>query len=138
MIPTILTQALRGDVLHLGSLAPTRDFTYVTDTARAFELAASVAGVEGEVIHLGTGREVSIGEVVEITERILGRSLTVEQEDARRRPEKSEVMRLLSDPSHAAALLGWEPEVTLEDGIARTAEWLEQTASWFLLGDYAV
>jgi NAD dependent epimerase/dehydratase len=138
VIPTILSQALRGDVLHLGSLAPTRDFTYVTDTARAFELAASVAGVEGEVIHLGTGREVSIGEVVEITEQVLGRSFTVEQEDARRRPEKSEVMRLLSDPSHAAALLGWEPEVTLEDGIARTAEWLEQTAAWFLLGDYAV
>ncbi len=138
VIPTILMQALRGTRVQLGSLAPTRDFTYVTDTAAAFELAARAEGIDGEVIHLGTGREVSIGDVVAIVEQTLGKSLEVVQEDARIRPERSEVMRLLSDPSHARDRLGWEPQVSLEEGIRRTADWLATSADWFALGSYAV
>ncbi|MGZ4694978.1 MAG: SDR family NAD(P)-dependent oxidoreductase [Acidimicrobiales bacterium] len=138
VIPTILMQALKGSEVRLGSLAPTRDFTYVTDTAAAFELAALAEGVEGEVIHLGTGREVSIGDVVAIAEQVLGKHLDVVQEDVRLRPERSEVMRLLSDPSHALERLGWEPQVSLEQGIERTAEWLKVSADWFALGGYAV
>jgi NAD dependent epimerase/dehydratase len=138
VIPTILMQALKGTEVRLGSLAPTRDFTYVTDTAAAFALAATAKDVDGEVIHLGTGREVSIGDVVGIVEQVLGVSLDVVQEDARLRPERSEVMRLLSDPSNARQQLGWEPEVSLEDGIRATAQWLERAADWFALESYAV
>jgi NAD dependent epimerase/dehydratase len=138
VIPTILMQALQGTEVRLGSLAPTRDFTFVTDTAAGFERAALAEGVEGEVIHLGTGREVSIGDVVAIVEQVLGTHLDVIQEDLRLRPERSEVMRLLSDPSHALERLGWAPEVGLEDGIRQTAEWLEHGAGWFALGGYAV
>jgi NAD dependent epimerase/dehydratase len=138
VIPTILTQALRGRVVKLGSLAPTRDFTFVDDTAAAFALAANAPGIDGEVIHLGTGREVSIGELVDIAARVLGKELDVVQEDARVRPSTSEVHRLLSDPSNAQAQLGWSPIVQLEDGIRRTADWLAINAGWFSLAEYAV
>jgi NAD dependent epimerase/dehydratase len=138
VIPTIIMQALRGNQVRLGSLAPTRDFTFVTDTTAAFELAAQAPGVEGEVIHLGTGREVSIGDVVAMVSDVLGKELDVIQEDVRLRPDRSEVMRLLSDPSHAFDRLGWQPEVSLEEGIERTAKWLEGSADWFALGSYAV
>lgn len=138
VIPTILMQALAGTVVRLGSLAPTRDFTYVDDTARGFMLAGTVDGVAGEVIHLGTGREVSIGDLVKLAEVVVGHPLEVIQEDARLRPPASEVMRLLSDPSNARARLAWEPHVDLEEGLRATATWLEAHASWFALADHAI
>lgn len=138
VIPTILMQALADGPVRLGSLTPTRDFTFVDDTVRAFELAATADGVDGKVIHLGTGREVSIGDVVAMTEKVLGRPLEVVVEGQRTRPPASEVMRLLSDPSNARATLGWSAQVDLESGLRRTAEWLEQTGGWFNLADHAV
>ena len=138
VIPTIISQALKGGPLRLGSLTPTRDFTYVADTARGFELAATVSGIEGETIHLGTGREVSIGEVVDLVAEVLGEPLEVIHEEARERPPASEVMRLLSDPSNAAARLGWSPQITLEEGLRRTANWLRDNGAWFTLPGYAI
>lgn len=138
VIPTILMQALAGNIVRLGSLAPTRDFTFVDDTARAFALAATRPDIDGEVIHLGTGREVSIGELVELVEIVLGKSLEVVQEDARLRPASSEVMRLLSDPSNARARLGWAPQISLEEGLRRTADWLVEGAAWFVLAEHAI
>jgi len=138
VIPTILMQGLKGDVVKLGSLSPTRDFTFVDDTAAAFALAAKATGIDGEVIHLGTGREVSIGDLVKIAETVLDKNLNVVQEDDRVRPPASEVQRLLSDPSNARARLGWEPAVELEEGLRRTADWLASNAGWFSLAEYAV
>src|SRR4051794_24689319 len=138
VIPTILGQALGGGPVRLGSLTPTRDFTYVTDTVAAFALAATAAGVEGEVVHLGTGVEVSIGDVVRVAGEVLGRELEVVTEDVRRRPAGSEVERLLSEPARAEQLLGWRPEVAFEEGMRRTAEWLAESRSWFRLPGYAV
>ena len=138
VIPTILGQALAGGPVRLGSLTPTRDFTYVADTVAAFALAATAPDVAGQVVHLGTGVETSIGELVTLAGEVLGRELEVVTEDQRLRPPASEVQRLLSDPSHAKELLGWEPRTPLVEGLRRTAEWLEGSRDWFRLPGYAV
>jgi nucleoside-diphosphate-sugar epimerase len=138
VIPTILSQALSGGVVRLGSLAPTRDFTFVDDTVRGFLLALTANDVLGEVIHLGTGEEVSIGRIVELAADVVGHALEVVEEQSRIRPQGSEVERLLSDPTRARERLGWEAKVSLSEGLARTADWLRHSAGWFRLSGYAV
>lgn len=125
VIPTLLSQLLaKVSELRLGSLAPKRDFTFVSDTVDGLVRAASVPLTPGEVVHLGTGTAVSVAELVERAIAITGHRPTVVEEPARVRPPGSEVQVLLSDPSKAGALLGWAPRVTLEDGLRRTADWL--------------
>lgn len=125
VIPTILGQLLAGRTeLRLGSLAPRRDFTYVTDTARAFVLAADAAVDPGTVVQLGTGVAVSVGDVVAAAGRLLGVEPIVVEDEQRVRPDASEVAVLLSDPTLAATVLDWKPEVDFAEGLAATAEWL--------------
>ena len=125
VIPTILTQLLAGRrELHLGSLTPRRDFTFVTDTARAFVLAATTEVAPGTLIQLGSGTAWSVGDIVTAAGNLLGVTPTVVADDQRVRPETSEVEILLSDPSFAASTLGWKPEVDFADGLSVTAEWL--------------
>lgn len=126
VIPTIISQALTRGELHLGNLETRRDFTFVSDTVSGFLRAAEANGVEGQTFNLGTGREVTVGELVLLVGRILGRELPVVQENARLRPEKSEVMRLLSDNRKAKAQLGWQPAVDLEEGLTQTVEWIRR------------
>jgi nucleoside-diphosphate-sugar epimerase len=129
VIPTVLGQMLAGaKEIRLGALDPRRDFTYVTDTVDGFVRAARAPlGAPGEVIQLGTGRDISIGELVELCREVTGSSARIVQESERVRPAASEVERLLSSPARALDRLGWTPQVTLEDGLARTAEWLRRT-----------
>ncbi|MDQ6692921.1 MAG: GDP-mannose 4,6-dehydratase [Chloroflexota bacterium] len=122
VIPTIITQALTSDVVRLGALSPTRDLTFVHDTVRGFLLAGSVSGIEGETINLGTGQEVSIGGLAERIIALVGRSVTLEADPARLRPEKSEVLRLIADNRKAALRLGWTPTVSLDEGLELTIE----------------
>jgi dTDP-glucose 4,6-dehydratase len=124
VIPTIITQALRREFIELGNLDARRDLTFVTDTVDGFIKAAEVPGVIGETINLGVGREVSVGELVEIILKLLGKQMEIRQDASRLRPEKSEVQRLLSDNSTARRLLGWQPAVDLETGLTRTIDWL--------------
>lgn len=125
VIPVVLQQMLAGaDVLRLGSLLPRRDFTYVTDTCDGFVRAAQVPLPAGSLVQLGTGRDVSIGELVEMCRAVTGSQAVVETQDERVRPAASEVERLLSDPARARATLGWGPTVGLEEGLASTAAWL--------------
>lgn len=124
IIPAIVGQALAGDVLRLGALTPTRDFTYVTDTAAGFMAIAASEAAVGGVFNLGTGREASVGEIVRIVGAALGRELRVEADPERMRPEGSEVDRLLSDPTLARETTGWRAEVPLEEGIARVIAWM--------------
>ncbi len=138
VLPTIMSQALAGGPLRLGSLDPKRDLTYVEDTVSAFVLAGTVAGVEGETIQLGTGEAVSIGELVERVGTILGRPLEVEHDAARVRPAASEVELLLSDPARAEALLGWTPELGLDEGLRRTLAYVERNLSRFRTQEYVV
>jgi dTDP-glucose 4,6-dehydratase len=131
VIPTIISQALTRDELHLGSLETCRDFTYVSDTVNGFLCAAEAQGVEGETFNLGTGREVSVAELVQAVGKLLGRELPVVQEEVRLRPEKSEVMRLLSDNRKAKARLGWQQQVPLEQGLSLTVEWIRHNIQFY-------
>jgi dTDP-glucose 4,6-dehydratase len=125
IIPTIASQALAGGPLRLGSLEPRRDLTFVSDTAAGFVAAAEAERAVGHTIQLGTGVDVSIGELVELIGDILGRELEVTLDEARIRPPDSEVQRLLSTPELARELTGWTPAVTLREGLERSIAWVE-------------
>ena len=125
VIPTVLAQLLGGaEEIHLGSLSPRRDFTYVDDTVEGFVRTATGDLEPGEVVQLGTGVAYSIAEVVEACQRVVGTSARIVTDEARLRPAASEVEVLLSDPSFAHRRLGWEARFGFEEGLARTADWL--------------
>jgi UDP-glucose 4-epimerase len=125
VIPTVLRQLLAGArELRLGSLAPQRDFTFVTDTCDGFLRAAGADLEPGTTVQLGTGSTCSIGEIVELCRQVTGSTAEVVTEEERVRPAGSEVEVLLSDPARAKELLGWTPTVSLEEGLRRTADWL--------------
>lgn len=123
-LPTVLSQALTQDVVRVGSLDPVRDMNYVGDTVDGFVRAATAPGIEGSVINLGSGRGVTMRQLLELALSATGRKVRVECDDARMRPEKSEVMELICDATRARAALGWESRVTLEEGVRRTASWI--------------
>jgi NAD dependent epimerase/dehydratase len=138
VIPTIITQALVGDTLKLGSLDPRRDLTFVSDTVEGFIAAAATPGLEGATMQLGTGYDVSIGDLVEMVGEVLGKDLKVELEEQRVRPALSEVERLISSPERAKQLTGWEPRVELREGLTRTIDWLRVHAARVARDGYAV
>lgn len=125
VIPTIVSQALSREKIELGALEPTRDFLYVEDTVAGLLRCGEADGVVGEVVNLGTGTEISIGEVAEHVLRILGRQLPVTLDEKRLRPADSEVERLIAGTDKAKRLLGWEPTVDLDEGLRRTIDWLK-------------
>ena len=98
--------------------------TFVADTVDGFIRAATAPGIEGEVIQLGTGRSESIGELFALASRILGVDARVVEDEARMRPDASEVMVLQADPSQARERLGWQAQTSLEDGLRATIDWL--------------
>jgi NAD dependent epimerase/dehydratase len=136
VIPTIITQALAADSIRLGNLSTTRDFTYVSDTVRAFVCAAEAPGVEGGVFNLGTGDEIPVGELARRIIRIVGRPVEIEADPERMRPEASEVMRLLSNNSLAALRLDWRPRHSLNDGLAKTIDWVRGHLEMYRVGEY--
>lgn len=138
VIPTIISQALHGKEVRLGSLHPTRDLTFVTDTVEGFIRAAVAPEAVGEVIQLGVGREVSIKELAETIFQILGRTVPIVTQDERIRPEASEIDRLLSDNTKARERLGWSPRVPLEEGLRRTVEWVSGAIDRYRPGVYTV
>lgn len=138
VIPTIITQALTQDHIKLGSLTPRRDFTFARDTARGFILAAESEASVGEVVNLGNGQEISIGELAERIRRIVGRDMPILSDDTRVRPEASEVNRLLASNEKAARLIGWRPEVGFDEGLGETINWISDHLELFRVGQYAV
>jgi NAD dependent epimerase/dehydratase len=138
VIPTIITQALAGGTLRLGSLYPRRDLTYVTDTVAGFLSAADTDATVGRTFQLGTGHDVSIGEIVDRVGEILGRELTVELDPERVRPVESEVERLISDPALAHELTGWRPEVDLREGLELTIDWITRHAQRYRTDHYVI
>lgn len=128
VIPTIITQLLRGeDSIRLGSIYPTRDFSYVSDTVRGFVSAIGSARSFGEVVNLGSGFEISIEATVRMIEEIMGVTTAVQTHDDRVRPQLSEVERLWADNSKAKEFLGWQPVYKDVDGFRRG---LEDTLEW--------
>ena len=128
IIPTIAAQLIAGGPVRIGSTTPTRDFTYVTDTAAGFVRAATADAV-GQTVQLGTGREISIGDLAKAIAEIVGVPLRIETDADRVRPVASEVMRLVSDASRARTLLGWAPATSLQEGLRRTVDWLRTDPS---------
>ena len=124
VIPTIITQALSGDVVRLGNLEAIRDFTYLDDTVEGFLLGGMADLWNGETYNLGTGEEIAIGAVAELIFKIMGKQPEIKVEPSRLRPEKSEVMRLISDNRKAKTALNWYPRVGIEEGLRRTIEWI--------------
>jgi UDP-glucose 4-epimerase len=125
VLPTILLQLLHGRrEIELGRLDPKRDLTFVSDTVDGFCRAGLTEGIDGDTLQLGTGRTVSIGELFTTACRVLGVEATVKEDARRLRPDASEVMVLLSDPARAKERLGWTPQVSLEEGLLETANWL--------------
>jgi dTDP-glucose 4,6-dehydratase len=133
VIPTVITQILAGQrTIRLGATHPTRDFTFVADTAAGFialaeAMAASQAAV-GEVINLGAGFEISIGETAALIAEVMGATVEIEADPQRLRPAASEVERLQADIAKARRLLNWAPKFAGRDGLRRG---LEHTAQWF-------
>lgn len=145
VIPTIITQIASGRrTLELGNLHPTRDFSYVKDTVRGFMAVADSDEANGEVINVGSGFEISIGDLVDLIAEAMGVEVSVETDEERTRPEKSEVDRLYADISKAEELLGWTPTHGGRDGFKRglrkTAEWFSQDENLqhYKAGTYAV
>jgi NAD dependent epimerase/dehydratase len=138
VIPTIITQALAGQTVRLGSLHPTRDLNYVANTVDGFLRAATVDAAIGQTINLGTGREISVGDLVQLIGKLLGKPIDVQADSQRLRPDKSEVDRLLADNTKARQLLGWEPSVGLEEGLERTIAWLRENQGRYRTGVYVV
>ncbi len=125
VIPTVLVQALSGaSEIRVGSVHPTRDFTFVKDTVEGFIKISDCDAAIGKVTNLGTNSEISIGDLIQKIGKAVGKELTVVSEDQRKRPEKSEVERLWADNALARERFGWAPEHTLDRGLELTAAWL--------------
>ena len=137
-IPTIISQALVQDEIRLGSLTPERDMTYVGDTAAGFLAASVTPGIEGQTINLGTGATHTIGHFADRILRLMGVEKKIVSDAARLRPEKSEVLRLVSDNTMAARVMGWSPRVELDDGLLRSIDFIRDHIHLFRPGAYAV
>jgi NAD dependent epimerase/dehydratase len=138
VIPVIITQALDGHEIRLGSLHPTRDFTFATDTAQGFLRAAEAALPPATTVNLGTGQEIAIGDLAERIVTITGSGAAVVVERGRTRPEGSEVDRLLADNRLATRLMGWSPTVSLDDGLAETVAWFRANLEKYHRGVYQI
>ena len=139
VIPTILAQLHKGaKEIRLGSTSPTRDFNYVDDTVAGFLAVAGCDRAIGEVVNIGSGREISIGDLVRLLVDITGSQAEVVTDEDRLRPAGSEVERLLCDNSRAKEWTGWVPEITLEDGLRRTSDWIAQHLDRLDTAGYAV
>lgn len=131
IIPTIITQLLRSTgPIRLGATHPTRDFSFVRDTARGLiaGLKAPAERVLGEMINLGSGFEITIDELAREIADVIGAPLVIAQAQERLRPKKSEVERLWSNAAKAAQRLGWQPMYRGREGLRRG---LSETVEWF-------
>jgi NAD dependent epimerase/dehydratase len=138
IVPTIVSQCLDGDRVRLGNLEPTRDLNFVTNTVEGFLAAASTPAAVGQTINLGSGREIRMGDLLTLITDVLGRKVHVEVEEQRVRPAGSEVSRLLADNRRAREVLGWEPRVSLEEGLRQTVAWLKEHRALYRSQSYTV
>jgi NAD dependent epimerase/dehydratase len=138
VIPTIITQIASGRrTIKLGSVHPTRDFNYVSDTVAGFVAAISSDAAIGEVINIGSNYEVSIGETAELIAEVMNTKIEIVTDGQRIRPAKSEVERLWASNAKAKKLLGWCPAYAgvsgFRKGIGETVEWFNSSDN---LGSY--
>jgi dTDP-glucose 4,6-dehydratase len=129
VIPNIISQVKSGkSTIHLGSIFPTRDFSFIDDTVSGFVSALESDNGLGEVVNLGSNFEISIKETVELIAEIMQVDVEIESDEERVRPENSEVNRLWADNSKAKSLFGWEPVYSQRSGLTKG---LAETVQWF-------
>jgi NAD dependent epimerase/dehydratase len=138
VIPTIITQALTKNEVHLGSLDPWRDFTFVTDTADGFIRIAEAENILGQEINIGNNSAITIGDLAEKIFAIIGKNVKIVTESQRLRPEKSEVLKLHAANQKAQDLMGWQPRVSLDQGLRRTIEWIKDHLDLYKPDQYTV
>lgn len=138
VIPTMITQALTSDEIKLGNTETLRDFTFVTDTARGFMAAAQSEEAIGKVINIGSGREISIGQLAQIIVNAIHKPVPICLDEKRLRPGRSEVTRLLADNHLAKEILNWEPRISIEKGIQLTIAWIAAHLNRYQLGEYQI
>ncbi|MBE2193220.1 MAG: SDR family NAD(P)-dependent oxidoreductase [Anaerolinea sp.] len=139
VIPTIISQALTRDTVTLGAVHTYRDYTHASDTARGLICAAAADAAVGQVVNLGTGQTITIGDLAALIIRLIGREVTVQANEVERlRPAASEVSKLQSDNRLAASLIGWTPQIGLDEGLRRTIRWIGDHLNQFDPHKYAV
>lgn len=138
VIPTLITQALACEEIRLGNTETLRDFTFITDTVEGFMKAAQKQAAIGKVINVGSGQEISIGQLADVIIKTLRSSAKIVVDETRVRPSRSEVTRLLADNRLAKETLGWEPRVSLEEGVKRTMAWIATHLDRFQIGKYQI
>ncbi len=126
VIPTIITQALKGKSIKLGDTKPVRDFNFVLNTCEGFITAALKGKSNAEIYNIASGEEHTIGETASLIAEIMGAKLELTHDPQRDRPSNSEVMRLLGDSSKAKAELGWTPHYSFKEGLTQTIHWFEK------------
>ncbi|MCX7121845.1 MAG: NAD-dependent 4,6-dehydratase LegB [Gammaproteobacteria bacterium] len=129
-IPTVITQIASGcEQIKLGSLHPTRDFTFVKDTVKAFVAIAESKNSVGEVINIGSNFEISMGDTVKLISKLMNAEIDVIEDLQRIRPVNSEVERLWADNTKAKKLTNWQPDYASTLGFEHG---LKETINWFL------
>ena len=129
VIPTIIGQLLAGaETIELGSTTPTRDFNFVEDTVQGFLMAMLPEKILGQVVNLGSGYEVSVGDTARLIAKIMNRNVEITTSQERIRPDASEVQRLFAANERARELLDWSPKYAGLDGFKCG---LEKTINWF-------
>jgi dTDP-glucose 4,6-dehydratase len=137
VIPALITQALTQNTVHLGNLEARRDFTYVSDTVMGFMKIAEAQNVEGQTINLGSGQEMRIADLVEKVLELVDHPLEVVIDQDRLRPQKSEVQRLISDNRLALQKMNWGPQVSFDEGLKMTFDWIKDHLHLFS-GEYTL
>jgi NAD dependent epimerase/dehydratase len=138
VIPTIITQALVLNQIHLGALEPIRDFTFVEDTVEGFLRMGFSEGVVGKTINLGSNECLSIGDLAQKILSLIGTDLPILCDKERLRPSQSEVMRLHANTDKAHKLLGWQPRITLDEGLKKTIDWIKEHIDLYRPDKYEV
>jgi dTDP-glucose 4,6-dehydratase len=138
VIPTIISQCLRSDVVRIGNVDPVRDFTYVSDTVNGFIAASACTAAEGQVVNLATGEGRSIRDVFDAACRVTGTRPRLDVQEARVRPESSEVDRLIGDSAKVKRLTGWTPSRSFDDGLRETVTWIHDHLDTYRPDTYGV
>ena len=138
IIPTLITQALTQPELTLGNLHPTRDLSYVKDTVEAYVRIAECPDAIGNVINIGTGNEISVGDLASTILNLMGKEIPIKSDDQRIRPANSEVERLCAKNDKAQEILNWRPKHSLKQGLTETIEWIEQNLEQYRPEAYTI
>ena len=131
VIPAIISQALTQQSVNLGNLSPTRDFNYVLDTVEGFIKVAEGPSAEANIVNIGSGHEISIGDLANVILSVTGKDIPIIVSEDRTRPVNSEVDRLCADSTQARSLYGWKPSYSLEEGIIKTIDWINSNSAQF-------